>query len=398
MDAVAMTEAAVRRSLLVVSTEPAPYKTDLYNALADVWDLEVLYMLARDWDPQAGHDFRRLPEARFRSTVESGRGWWGILRSSRTVLAEMLRKKPAHLLVCGYNGLPFIMAMLLASIRRLPFAMWVDQFNVGEPRRKTLVRSAIRCAVRRFVFRQACGIMVGGEPGRTSAILAGCPSAKVLDFPYVVDPVRLESLARAVDGPMQKTVDRPFDEVVFFSGRMIERKGLACLLAAAQHLKQQGIQFTLWVEGEGPLRSHDEQLARDFQLQDRARFLGFRQMDEHAWLLRAADIVVVPSLKDPWGIVVHEAMLMGKAVCASDQTGSAVDRIVDGVNGMIFKAADDVALADVLKRLLKSDGLRERLGAAARETAARFSPRKNAETLMEIFRVQPGGRNQGAVK
>lgn len=107
----------------------------------------------------------------------------------------------------------------------------------------------------------------------------------------------------------------------------------------------------LVIEGEGPKRNEYEALAADFKIIDKCFFVGFRQMDEHIGLLSISDIVVVPSYYDPWGLVVHEGMLMAKPVIASDRVGAAIDRIEHEKNGFIFPAGDLYKLSWLIKFL-----------------------------------------------
>jgi len=170
--------------------------------------------------------------------------------------------------------------------------------------------------------------------------------------------------------------------MVFFSGRMIERKGLEILLRASAKLLKEGSDFFLIIEGDGPLKQKFENMANELELNDHLIFVGFSQMDRHAYLLSKSDIVVVPSTEDPWGIVVHEGMLLEKAVCASDAVCSARDIIQHGINGIIFPSGDSQTLAQELKTLLANRETRFELGRRAKETAEYWSPKRNVEALL----------------
>jgi glycosyltransferase involved in cell wall biosynthesis len=93
----------------------------------------------------------------------------------------------------------------------------------------------------------------------------------------------------------------------------------------------------------------------------------------------AADVLVAPSIptptfREPWGLVVNEAMNRGLPVIASDAVGAAAGGLVrDGRNGMIVPAADPVALAAALLRLARDPALRTRLGAAGREDVSAYT-------------------------
>jgi len=164
--------------------------------------------------------------------------------------------------------------------------------------------------------------------------------------------------------------------IILFSGRLIARKGLTTLFDAFSVLKTRH-DCAIWIEGDGPHRQEYEDHAARIGIAKYCRFLGFCQMELHAWLLAHADVIVVPSMEDPWGIVVDEGMQMGKAIIASNQTGSAIDRIIHGENGLLFESGDKETLALLLGEIIDNREMRNRIGKAASIAAQRFTPRRN---------------------
>ena len=245
----------------------------------------------------------------------------------------------------------------------------------------------IRKLLRKIVFTRGDAVLVCGKRGMESALTAGCPKNKVLDFPYVIDVERMKG-----DAPSElpATCMKDLDNgklVIFFSGRMIRRKGLATLLESLAKLKTTRRVWTLWIEGDGPELTEYVRLVQKLGLEGWCSFLGFCQYDIHSWLVRSSDIVVVPSLEDSWGIVVDEGLQLGKAVVSSGATGSGYDRIEHGHNGYIFPAGDVVALTRYLAILIDDEAQRRELGAIAASDSKNLCPRDNLETLLRHYRV-----------
>ncbi len=96
-------------------------------------------------------------------------------------------------------------------------------------------------------------------------------------------------------------------------------------------------------------------------------------------LYAAADVLVLPSIptrtfREPWGLVVNEAMNRGLPIIASDAVGAAAGGLVrDGRNGLIVPAGDPVALAAALRALCADSSLRARLGQAGREDVKAYT-------------------------
>ncbi len=370
-------------NLFIISTEPAPYKTDLYNAFCDLpdWNVTVYYALTKSWEPDASHDFTELPDQKYKAFYHHGKGLLGQIASSYNVLKHF-RDLPDLVIVCTLNRLPFVTAVICSVIGKVDFAFWDDHFNVGTPNVKLIFSNMIRSFMRWLVFRFSKTVLVCGNYGLQTAMKVGCPEEKLVNFPYVVDHQRLISLAKEYKAPVNLNDKIKSGVVIFFSGRMIERKGLDILLRASARLLKEDIDFFLIIEGDGPLKQKYENMANELELNDHLIFIGFSQMDRHAYLLSISDIVVVPSTEDPWGIVVHEGMLMGKSVCASDAVCSARDRIQHGINGILFPSGDWVKLAYELNILIHNRDKRLALGCCAKETAECWTPKRNVYALL----------------
>ena len=125
-----------------------------------------------------------------------------------------------------------------------------------------------------------------------------------------------------------------------------------------------------WLVGDGPERPAVEALARRRGLAGRVRFLGYRR-DVPA-ILRDADLFVLPSLWEPFGIAVVEAMVLRVPVAAV-RAGGVPEIVTDEETGLLAEPGDAEGLAKNIRRLLSDPGLRDRLATrAAHEAAARF--------------------------
>jgi glycosyltransferase involved in cell wall biosynthesis len=162
---------------------------------------------------------------------------------------------------------------------------------------------------------------------------------------------------------------------VLYVGRLSEEKGIHELVEAAAGLP-------LVVVGDGPLRDILSQT------------VGFVPHHELGAYYERAAVVVVPSRREGFGFVAHEAMAYGRAVVASD-VGGLSEAIADGVTGLLVPPRDVVALRAALSRLLADPALRERLGAAARAKAAAelsWDTATRATILAYEVAVLPPGR------
>lgn len=378
--------------LLAVDLEPAPYKVDLWNAFAssEGWQISVLYTNAKDVSKDAGHNYQELPQSHFRYQVLHGHSLPATIGKIAKTIRAILDKSVNVVFISGYVNAAPLAAILTCVVFRKCFFVHSDIFNIQAPKAPLAwIKRWIRDSIRFMIFRFSTGVLVCGKLGYESTLLAGCPQSKVIDFPYVVDRERLLD-DEPTSIPLGLEEDLHSSRLsLYFSGRMIERKGLKTLLEAAAQLEISSVKdaqdWIMWIAGDGPLFQEYQALANSLGIARRVRFLGFVQMKLHSWLLRNASMVIVPSFADAWGIVVDEGMQLGKPVIASNGVGSAVDRIESGNNGLLFSPGDVPQLRNHLVRLLNSDELRHSLGKSALQTSVVCCPSRNVSNLEQIF-------------
>ena len=290
--------------------------------------------------------------------------------------------------ISGYvDALP-LLSIIACVLLRIKYAVHSDIFNNSLPNSRTdYIKQFARNLIRKLIFQTCTAMLTCGVRGRDSAIIAGCSKSKIYDFPYVVDSQRLHSdEPLAVPDVCRKDLESG-KVIILFSGRLIQRKGLSTLLHAIATLADIN-NWTIWIEGDGPLLMKHVSEVGELGLEDSCRFLGFCQMSLHSWLLRNSNIVVVPSLRDSWGIVVDEGMQIGKVVVTSDGTGSGADRILNGANGLIFAAGNHLELSEHLRTLLTNPENRVALGNSAKHTAAQFGPEVNVCTMSRFLQLE----------
>lgn len=142
---------------------------------------------------------------------------------------------------------------------------------------------------------------------------------------------------------------------LLFVGFLVEIKGVPCLLEAMQILRDTfNADIFLEIAGSGPSEPALQELIRTLRLTDRVRFTGFVPHEEVPRLICHADLVVLPSLYETFGIILIEAMAMGKPVVAT-RCGGPED-IVTGETGRLVPAGDPRALADAIRHVLDNYG------------------------------------------
>lgn len=161
-------------------------------------------------------------------------------------------------------------------------------------------------------------------------------------------------------------------------------KGHAFFLDAIGALQRETKRpFVVLFAGEGPLRAELDARAQALGLAAHVRFLGF--VEDMVGLLKAADIVALPSEKEGIPRVVMEAMLAGLPVVATDVLGTR-EVVVNGVTGYLAPFGDPAAMAKSLAYLVERPEACRRMGVAGRERAlSRFDDRKVAARVEDLY-------------
>ena len=207
--------------------------------------------------------------------------------------------------------------------------------------------SLVKSSILRFLVT---GVLTPRGTGFKSARLLKFKSREMYDFCYAVDRNRIEEILTSYR--RRTDCDATY---IFYSGRLIPRKGLFDLLTAYDLLCDDYSRVILRVEGDGPDRhAVQSEITKINSKKGRTiEFLGFQDYEAHTQALCAADIVVVPSHQDNWGLAVYEGLLARKAVVASTGVNSAVSLVHDGSNGLMYEAGSVPDLLRALSRVLE---------------------------------------------
>ncbi len=368
---------------------PAPYMVERFNAVAERRNLEF--------------------EAWFSARTESDRSWaveearWHFpfqyLRAVRSGTWALALPNPLivdavpDVLVSLYAGLDFLAGAAVARRRGARTAFWVEvTFDAWIRRRRW------KEALKSRVLPAADAILTAGKDGRAFARQYGVKDDRIHCIPHVID---FDHYARGADVPPARREDFRRElgirGVTFaYVGRIWTGKGLDYLVDAFASLQRQDAgEVSLLLVGDG----RDEELLRTRARERALRnviFTGFQTEEALPRFYAASDVFVFPTLGDPFGMVVLEAMACGLPVIATTASGEIEERVEDGKNGFLVPPADSGALLACMTSLLGDPELRRRMGRASAEKVAGQTPELWAdafESAIEKILAMPRARD-----
>lgn len=174
------------------------------------------------------------------------------------------------------------------------------------------------------------------------------------------------------------------EPTVYSVGRIVKVKGFDLLIRAfARAATPPGTRLV--IGGGGPELSSLSALVAELGLAGRVEFLGRLERDEVIHGMASADLIVVPSRVEAFGIVVLEAWRSGAALLATNRGGPA-DLVTPEVDGVLVDPEDVDQFAAALSRLLADSALRERLAVHGLQTVQRYTWRRTALAYEDAYR------------
>jgi glycosyltransferase involved in cell wall biosynthesis len=375
--------APVRLAYLV--THPIQYQAPLLRLIANQPDIDLHVMFGSDfsvrqfvdpgfgrtiaWDVPLldGYSSEILPSLGRPLADNALPSFWRPL--SHGIARRLAAGRFDALWVHGYNRASHWAAMLAA--KRLGLAVLVrdEATQVSAPR--SLAKRVLKQAFFRALDRLVDGFLAIGSLNRDYYLGHGIAPAKLFSMPYAVDNgffqatvARAASERAALRARLGLAPDRP---VILFAAKLIARKRPFDLLEAYAGIAGDDAARApyLLFAGDGELRPALEAAIARRGLAD-ARLLGFQSQAELAALYDLADLLVLPSERESWGLVVNEAMNAGCAIVVDDRIGAGADLVRGGDNGFVYPCGDVAALAVCLRSVLRDPARCHAMGRRSR--------------------------------
>lgn len=367
-----------RARLGIVVTHPIQYQVPLYRFLASESSIEPLVFflsrhgLTESFDPGFGRaikfDLPLLGDyehviVRNLSPKPSVGTPWGVFNPS---LPTQIRKGHIDaILIHGYSNVSHWLAYATAHLSGIPY-MLRGESRPDEGRKPSIKRMAKRSLLRPLVKNAAACLAIGQE-NRTFYMSYGARERQLFFAPYSVDTDRFSAAGfrgRSCRPSMISSLGlEPDTPLVLFAAKLQPWKRPIDVIMAIDKLDRP---VNLLLIGDGPLRPDVEQLKSQ---RPWMRTLGFMNQGDIAKWYGAADLFVLPSSREPWGLAVNEAMAAGAVPIVSDAVGCGPDLVTNGV-GWIYPAGDVDALAHAIEEGCRPSALTERRAKAQQRAVA----------------------------
>lgn len=262
--------------------------------------------------------------------------------------------KPDFCIINGYVGTVQTVAIKYCQKHGIRYAIESDTpLNIPRNRIKRLLK---KIYLKRILSNYYCYGFPGGSLQKENFIFYGIPEEKNYIMPMSVSLDRLNK--EEIKLPSTEKLKQELgilNKITFlFVGRLEHVKNVSLLLKAFSMLKKNNDNVALIIVGDGTLKTELEEQVRDSEVQD-VYFKGYVAFPEIVRYYKASDVFVLPSVFEPWGLVVNEAMTLGLPAVVSSDVGCRKDLIETGNNGYIFESDNVYDLLEKLESIIKLD-------------------------------------------
>lgn len=370
--------------LAVIWTNFGPYHMARIRAMKPLFDVYAIELAS---DQRL---YRWWKDDQENSTCTLTKGDWedqSKLRVALKLWHTLNSLRPSILLVPGYASLPALSAALWGRMNSATTIL-MSESNFDDHPRKT-IGEGIKSVLVRILYN---GGIVGGKRAALYLRQLGIEENKIAFGYDVVDNQYYATRAAQCRAEATAPLQSPY---FLFVGRLAREKNVDTLLKAHEAYLNSGGTWPLMIVGDGPLEQALREQAKAHIQSGKIVFAGHKSVLELPLFYAFAGCFVLASLREPWGLVVNEAMASSLPVIVSSRCGCADDLVEDGANGYLIEPNDVQAIAGKLiqtTELTKAE--RMKMGKRSLEIIDHYSPERWANEVMRITTILGGDDNR----
>lgn len=391
-----------KHHIYFVVTHPIQYFVPLYSILANQPNikLKVLYLsedtIRTGYDKQfgikftwdipllEGYDYVFLPNRTFYKKSSGG-----ILRYfNPSIFRYLISQPPGIVVFSGWNSLSEILGFLIVKCTKHRAAIRCDA-----PALKEGFKSGWKAKLRKFILGKILfplfieKFIYIGKQNYLFYKEFNISDDKLIYSPFSVDNSRfLKEVSASQDATLRHRLGLSEDNfVILFTGKLIGIKRPMDLVYAFQKLPVEGKK--LLIVGDGELKQQIEQYVAQEKIEN-VILAGFINQTDLPNYYHVADVLVLPSSSETWGLSVNEAMAAGLAIIVSDSVGCGDDLVVEGVNGYIYPTGEVDALTDALVHVCEDAKGERRMSKASLKIIQNYTLENTAQGIMRAAGVE----------
>ena len=329
--------------ILFLTNIPSPYRVHFFNELGKSCKLTVVFEgrfatnRNKIWQSEEAYHFTPV----FLKSIRLGADTFLSFK-----IIRLLKQKWDVVILGGYSTPTDMLAIEYMRLKKIPFYIETDGGLIHSDNK-------FKFKIKKHFITAASGYFSSGKETTKFLKHYGADISKIYEYPFSsleakdILPVLLPAEQKQI---LRKELKIKEDKIIISVGRFVHCKGYDILLKAAVNFpKDMGI----YIIGAEPTQEYLK-LQKDLNLTN-VHFVGFQNKESLKKWYRAADVFVLPTREDIWGLVINEAMAQGLPVITTDKCVAGLELIKEGQNGYIVPVENIKALANAITKIFTQD-------------------------------------------
>lgn len=325
--------------ILFLTNIPSPYRVDFFNELGKQWDLTVVFEGKTATD--RNENWKNKDNFKFNTIFLKGIR----IKADQFLclnVIKVLKKKWDKIVICGYSSPTTMLAIQYLKLKKIPFYIEVDGGLIKQD-------SWLKYKVKKHFISSAIGWFSSGKETTKYLVHYGADKNKIIEYPFT--SLKGKDILKQVPTEQEKLILRKElnlreNKIIVSVGQFIYRKGYDILIKAMQNIDKS---IGVYIIGDNPTQEYLN-LQKQFNLTN-LHFIGFKTKEELKKYYMAADLFVLPTREDIWGLVINEAMAMGLPVITTDKCVAGLELVENEVNGYIIPTENSEILVKRINQI-----------------------------------------------
>lgn len=339
---------SVKKKLLFVSNTPAPYRIEFFKELSKYVDLTVAFEKRKS--SERHESWNRFNYNNYKTLFLSGIKVSTDKAISPSIIKVLKKNKDKKIIIGNPLTPTGIIGIIYMKIKKYPYAIEIDG---GFSKKIKFIKRIWKT----LIIKGAEEYYSTSEEGDKYLLDYGAKKDKIIRYPFTSikeTDILTDKLSETEKERIKMELGITEKKVVLSVGRFIYSKGYDVLIKASKDL---GEDVGVYIVGGKPTQEY-LRLKEDYSVKN-VHFVDFKLKDELKKYYMCADIFVLPTRSDVWGLVINEAMACGLPVVTTDKCIAGLELIENGINGYVVRTDGVNELKDAIKKIINDENLLE---------------------------------------
>lgn len=332
--------------VIFLTNYASPYRVEFFNELGKFCDLTVLFTekvkeqkhRSQNWFKHQSYSNFKYVQLVKKIGVKNKKIFLDVLK--------YLNKNYDKIIISGYSSPTTMLAIEYLKLKKIPFYIEVDGGLIKQD-------NWLKHKIKKYFISSATGWFSSGKETTKYLVHYGADKNRVVEYPFT--SLKEQDILKQVPTEQEKLnlrreLNLKEEKIILSVGQFIYRKGYDILIKAMQSIDKN---IGVYIVGDTPTQEYLN-LQKQFNLTN-LHFVGFKTKEELKKYYMSADLFVLPTREDIWGLVINEAMATGLPIVTTDKCVAGLELVKTGVNGYIVPTENSEILAEKINQIFSEN-------------------------------------------